>query len=578
MDKGNHISEFRTDDLDTKSPVLLFSDEEHEVYWLGVPENANIYLIKSAEEALVVDPGIQACFIEARDRVKQILDPVKVSGIIINHQNPDVATSITQWSQVNPQMMVVTSPRINALLPCYGVDGYSWHNVVDEPVFTFSSGKRIRFIEAPYLHFAGAFTSFDEASGFLFSGDIWAAIQLKWQLIVTDFDAHKPVLDLFHRDHMSSNIACRGYIERISNLQINAILPKHGSIIDSAFVGSALHYLESLMCGTDIIYPHLSGFGKNDKTLKFAEFEQQTSLLAGSSRQNNHLVRKGFLDALMMLKQRDHEFNQRKRKLEKDLEMLKVMRQELVEKKKMAALGALVSGVAHEVNTAIGIVMTSITSCDEEIKTIKYLYETDELSEQDLERFFDLASESMLISLKSLNQAARLINSFKKISVDQNIDDKRKINVKEYLQDIIRTFHSQLKKSKIEVKLECAGGLIIETYPGLLSQIINNLISNVISHAYGPDEQGVIYIRVFFDGGFLQIIFADLGKGMDSAIKTRIFQPFTTTARNQGGSGLGLHIVYKLVTQRFGGEIHYESDSGKGTRFFIKLATHLLGQ
>ncbi|MCG8026058.1 MAG: MBL fold metallo-hydrolase [Candidatus Thiodiazotropha endolucinida] len=180
--KGNHIAEYRDVDPDTERPVLLYSDEVHEIYWLGIPEHtafrSNIYLIKSGEEAIIVDPGHQAYFEKTRERVAQVVDPAMVSGLIICHQDPDVAASMPQWLEVNPEMAVLTTPRTQVLLPYYGVGKYHWHDVVEEPSYTFKSGKRIHFTEAPYLHFAGAFTSFDESSGFLFSGDIWAAIQL----------------------------------------------------------------------------------------------------------------------------------------------------------------------------------------------------------------------------------------------------------------------------------------------------------------------------------------------------------------------------------------------------------------
>lgn len=573
--KGNHIAEFWGVDPDTKNPVLLYGDEVHEIYWLGIPEHtafrSNIYLIKSGEQALIVDPGHQAYFDKTLDRVKQIMDPGQVSALIICHQDPDVAASITQWLQRNPAIKIVTSPRTNVLLPYYGARKYHWHNVVDDSSFTFDSGKKIHFIEAPFLHFSGAFTSYDETSGFLLSGDIWAAIQLEWQLIVDDFEQHKSVLDLFHLDYMASNIACRGYVEKLKNYKINAILPQHGSIIDSADVQNALHYLDSLVCGTDIIYPHLTSGIPVDAEARVVELEQKIQLLKETSRQSD-LVRKRYQDSLSTLKQKDLELKQSKRMIEKDLEMLKKMQQELVEKEKMAALGALVAGVAHEVNTPIGVAVTSITTCDQEIRNAKKLYEAQDLSESDMETFLQTAAESMQIARTSLEQAAKLISSFKKISVDQNIDDQRKIDVNEYFQDIIRTFHNQLKKTDIEVDLECPHGLIVETYPGSLAQILNNLLSNVITHAYEANEPGSIRIKVHREGGYLHILFADQGKGMDATLKEKIFQPFITTARNMGGSGLGLNIVYNLVTQRFGGDIRVESELGKGSRFFITLA------
>ena len=259
---GNQIANYIKSTPDTEKAVLLYGNDEHEIYWLGIPEHtafrSNIYLIKSGSQALIVDPGHQAYFERVRHRVAQIMDPAQVCGLIICHQDPDVAASMTDWLRFNPKLQILTSPRTQVLLPYYGTGSYTWHDIVEEPFFTFSNDKRIRFVEAPFLHFAGAFTSYDETSGFLMSGDVWAAIQLEWQLVTNDFEEHRSVLDLFHLDYMASNIACRGFVESLRPLQINAILPQHGSIIDSSDIPAALAYLESLTCGTDIIYPHIT--------------------------------------------------------------------------------------------------------------------------------------------------------------------------------------------------------------------------------------------------------------------------------------------------------------------------------
>ncbi len=259
---NNHIADYLQPNSDTEKPVLLYGYEEHEIYWLGIQEHtafrSNIYLIKSGNQAIIVDPGHQAYYEKIYQRVEQIIDPAQVCGLIICHQDPDVAASMPNWLQQNPKLQVLTTPRTQVLLPYYGTGNYAWHDVVEEPFFTFSSGKRIQFVEAPFLHFSGAFTTYDETSGFLFSGDVWAAIQLEWKLVTEDFEEHQSALDLFHMDYMSSNIACRGFVEKLRQFQINGILPQHGSIIDSTDVPAALTYLKSLVCGTDIIYPHIS--------------------------------------------------------------------------------------------------------------------------------------------------------------------------------------------------------------------------------------------------------------------------------------------------------------------------------
>jgi flavorubredoxin len=245
--------------LDT--PTCLFLDGEHAVYWLGNLEESafrcNVYLIVDQGVAIIVDPGNRAFFELVKGRVAQIVDPTRVTGMIVCHQDPDVAASMIDWLDLNPEMLVMTSPRTNVLLPHYGRGDYNYYDTSENPRFRLPSGSDLQFIEAPFLHFPGAFTTYDSVSKFLFSGDIWAALDLDWQLVVDDFDAHVPQLDLFHIDYMASNIAARGFVRRLNGVEITAILPQHGSIIDSANVPAALDYLENLQCGVDCIYADL---------------------------------------------------------------------------------------------------------------------------------------------------------------------------------------------------------------------------------------------------------------------------------------------------------------------------------
>ncbi len=257
----NKIADYLQPNFDTKDIVMLYEADEHQIYWLGIQEytafRSNVYLIKSGDQAIIVDPGHRAFFEKVYQRVEQIMDPMQVCGLIICHQDPDVAASMPDWLQINPDMQILTSPRTQVLLPYYGTGKYAWHDIVTEPFFAFSNGKGLRFIEAQFLHFSGAFTTYDETSSFLFSGDVWAAIQLEWNLVIKDFEEHQSSLDLFHIDYMASNKACRGFVEKIRKYKINALLPQHGSIINSTDVPAALTYLEELICGTDILYPHL---------------------------------------------------------------------------------------------------------------------------------------------------------------------------------------------------------------------------------------------------------------------------------------------------------------------------------
>ena len=243
------------------TPTTLFSDDPHSVYWLGWPDDTafrcNAYLIADGDEALIVNPGGASSFDFVMNRVLQITDPLKVTGLIMSHQDPDVTSGLIMWLNLNPQIKIITSVRTNLLLPHYGRDDYEFVNINENPVFEFKSGRKIRFIESPFMHTPGAFTSFDEFSGFLFSGDIWAAVDMDWHLVVDDFRSHELKLDLFHLDIMAGNVAARGYLSRISSLKIKAILPQHGSIIPERFVTKAMSYLNDLKCGLDLIYPEI---------------------------------------------------------------------------------------------------------------------------------------------------------------------------------------------------------------------------------------------------------------------------------------------------------------------------------
>lgn len=260
MSNTVNLAEFSKNfDEMTERPTPLYQNEHHAVYWLGTPEDSafrcNTYLITDGDEAIIVDPGGAEVFDFIRRRVEQIIVPAHVSAQILCHQDPDVAGSMVRWLEVNPEMKVITSTRTNILLSHYGRDDYNFFNITEFSSYTFSSGRNIRFIESPFLHFPGAFTTYDETSQYLFSGDIWAAIDMDWKLVISDFHNHEFKMNLFHLDYMAGNIATRGYVDRLKGITIEAILPQHGSVIPKAFVEDALRYLSNLRCGLDILYP-----------------------------------------------------------------------------------------------------------------------------------------------------------------------------------------------------------------------------------------------------------------------------------------------------------------------------------
>jgi len=244
-----------------EAPVLLFERDGHAVYWLGAHQptafRCNAYLIKDGDTGVLVDPGGRTVFAAVREACEKVLPAAALSGMILCHQDPDVCASMTDWLDLNPSLTVFTSPRTQVLLPYYGRPDHRWHDVEAQPELTLASGAKLRFVPAPFLHFPGAFVTFDEPSGFLFSGDVWAALDFDWQLQVRSFEQHVPQMDLFHTEYMASNVAARGFVRRIEHLPISAILPQHGGILAREMVPEALNYLRNLRCGLDIIYPDL---------------------------------------------------------------------------------------------------------------------------------------------------------------------------------------------------------------------------------------------------------------------------------------------------------------------------------
>ena len=176
------------------NPTPLFFDGDHAVYWLGTPEDSafrcNTYLLRDGNESFLVDPGGRPAFGFIKKRVLQILPPEDVTALIICHQDPEVGASMADLLEVNPRLKIITSVRANVLLPHFGKTDFDFFNINEAPEYTFTSGRKIRFIPSPFLHFPGAFATYDITSGFLFSGDVWAAMDMDWKLVVEDFNYH----------------------------------------------------------------------------------------------------------------------------------------------------------------------------------------------------------------------------------------------------------------------------------------------------------------------------------------------------------------------------------------------------
>lgn len=266
----------------------------------------------------------------------------------------------------------------------------------------------------------------------------------------------------------------------------------------------------------------------------------------------------------------------RTQELQDSLESLKKAQVQLVQSEKMAALGNLVSGVAHEVNTPLGNAITGGSIIVRETQQLLRQMEEGTLKKSFMEQKLHILNETADLLLKSINHAANLIRSFKRISVDQSVEDKREFNLYEYLEEIMLAFHNKLKKIPVTVIVEGDHDLIIRSYPGAYAQIISNFIQNSLLHGFNnttPDATITIHFEVHEQ--HLILTYADNGAGMDAKIKKIAFEPFTTTKRNAGGTGLGLNIVYNLITQTLAGTIELDSEPSKGVKLTMTLPVEL---
>lgn len=258
-------------------------------------------------------------------------------------------------------------------------------------------------------------------------------------------------------------------------------------------------------------------------------------------------------------------------RLARTLDDLRRTQAQLVQSEKMASLGALVAGVAHEINTPVGVGVTAASTLAARTAQFKTLYEAQQLKRTDLERFVQVASESSDILLKNLQRAADLISSFKRVAVDQSSDERRRFDLKTYIGETLRSLAPKYSKLNHTVHVDCADGIEIDSYPGALAQILTNFVSNSLMHAFEPGEKGHIGISAALDGDEVLLRYRDDGKGIPPEHLPQIFDPFFTTKRGAGGSGLGLHIVYNLASQKLGGSVTASSHLGEGVEFAVRF-------
>lgn len=246
---------------------------------------------------------------------------------------------------------------------------------------------------------------------------------------------------------------------------------------------------------------------------------------------------------------------------------------QLLQSEKQASLGRMVAGFAHEINTPVGIALSAISQTEDAVRLLKAMFDREEVSEDDFIAELNTLDEAGKLALANLNRASKLVKSFKRTSIDQSFEQLSEFELLELIHDVLATVHNEFKRTSIKIEVDCPVDIRMTAVPGLLEQLFTNLLLNSLQHAFNQGQQsGHIRISVEHSkGGSISLTYSDDGAGMATEVVEKAFEPFYTTARGEGGSGLGLYVCYSIVTAQLGGSISLSSTPGKGSRFEISL-------
>ena len=242
-------------------------------------------------------------------------------------------------------------------------------------------------------------------------------------------------------------------------------------------------------------------------------------------------------------------------------EQLKLVQQQLIESEKMASLGGLIAGITHEVNTPLGIAITTNSIITDEHHLLNSKIASEHLSMKDMQHYCHTVENALTMQGDNLIRAKKLIENFKKTAVDQHQLEIETININHYYTKVISTLTSILKTKKASIEVTGCEHVNVATYPGIHAQILTNLITNSVRHGFDSNENNNITINIAQQEGIIEVHYRDNGIGLSDKVQKHIFEPFFTTARKNGGIGLGMSIVYNLLSEQLNGNIHFEKSS-----------------
>ncbi len=312
-------------------------------------------------------------------------------------------------------------------------------------------------------------------------------------------------------------------------------------------------------------YKHLVSYGKNIEDGDLSrnlpgEYLQRTDEMGALSR-TFQMVIDAFRNETTLLEQELAEINRE----------LEAQYAHILETEKVASLGNIVAGVAHEINTPIGNCLSTATYLETISSDLEDKFRSGQMTKRDLQQYIEASDESCAIMISSLQRSAQLINNFRQVAVDQSSNQRYRFNVSETIDNIVTSLRHEYKRHHVTIDNQCPVHIEIDSYPGEYAQILTNLIINSLRHGFQGRDQGRISINAESSENRFFLFYEDDGKGMSHETLHRLYEPFYTTNRGSGNSGLGMHIVYNIVTQKLGGTVMCESAPGQGVKFIISV-------
>jgi|GEM_PF-1900701 len=376
----------------------------------------------------------------------------------------------------------------------------------------------------------------------------------------------------------NSNIILQADVERNKHdalIKVNDLIDEFKVITISILVIILLanfliiqYIIRKLNLLTQVVGNYAKGNLKPEKPeLYFNEINQIINVLAEMAKR----IQQDQQELELRVEQRTEDLQRAYNDVAQSNEQLKRMQNQLVESEKMSQLGQLVAGVAHEINTPIGIAVTASTALMDKIEAIENEFLQEQLTKSSLKTHLKHNKTCSDLIYSNLKRASELIQTFKEVAVDQSSENRRTFKLFSYLHEVIASLQPELKYYQVTVNIQGDKNFEFDNYPGAFGQLITNFVMNSLKHAFDKAKQHTININFMIDEGYVHLTYQDDGVGVATNELPKIFEPFYTTKRGYGGTGLGLNIVYNLVTQRLNGSIECQSAVNQGTQFKIQL-------